>query len=95
MNTITTKTMQIAAGKPVVDARALRALHMGKNFDPPQLLTHAKTLRCKIFVGSGKTILALHIIITHKRPERAFCGSSRLEISLVFLPITFLTKELL
>jgi hypothetical protein len=35
------------------------------------------------------------IIAKAKRPERAFCGSSRLEISLVVFPITFLTKELL
>ena len=36
-----------------------------------------------------KSNLCVHILNTHKRPERAFCVLSRLEIFFAFLTITF------
>jgi hypothetical protein len=43
----------------------------------------------------AKNFYAVNIPITHthKRPERAFCGSSRLEISFFFLTTISITKE--
>jgi hypothetical protein len=42
----------------------------------------------------AKNFYVVKILITHthKMPERAFCGSSRLEIFFFFLTITFFTK---
>ena len=46
-----------------------------------------------VVCGVDKTVLDYMIIAKAKRPERAFCAFSRLEISFFLITFTFLTME--